>query len=301
LKIGGEVNSPLSLSLDEIKKLPAVTVPVTLECAGNGRAFFEPALAGIQWEKGAVGTARFAGARLGDVLNKAGVKPTGQYVAMNGADKPMGKMPDFVRNVPIKKALDPDTILAYEMNGEALPILHGFPLRAVVPGWEGAYSVKWLTDIQVIEKEYDGFFVKTAYRFPNRPVAPGEAVAPQDMVPLTGLIVKSFINSPLDGATVAPGKVRMSGFAWAGEYNIAKVDVSMDNGSSWLSAKLGKERERYAWQSFEYEFDITKPGSYLLMSRAADDKGNVQPVAPQWNPPGYLWNVIDKVRIDVKA
>jgi DMSO/TMAO reductase YedYZ molybdopterin-dependent catalytic subunit len=210
-------------------------------------------------------------------------------------------MPDFIRNIPIKKALDADTILAYEMNGEALPFLHGFPLRVVVPGWEGAYAVKWLTDIQVLEKEYDGFFVKTAYRFPNRPVAPGEAVAPQDMIPLTGLVVKSFINSPLEGATAAPGKIRMSGFAWAGESNIAKVDVSMDNGSSWFPAKLGKERERYAWQSFEYEFDISRPGSYLLMSRATDDKGNVQPVAPWWNPSGYLWNVIDKVRINVKA
>jgi sulfite oxidase len=301
LTIGGEVQNPITLTLDELKRAPKHAITVTLECAGNGRAFFDPPVAGIQWERGAVGTARFAGARLADVLKRAGVKTTGQYVAMNGADKPIGKMPDFIRNVPIKKALDPDTILAYEMNGEALPILHGFPLRAVIPGWEGAYSVKWLTDIQVIEKEYDGFFVKTAYRFPNRPVAPGEAVAPQDMVPLTGLVVKSFINSPLDGATVAPGKIRMSGFAWAGEPNIARVDVSMDNGSSWLPAKLGKEREGYAWQSFEYEFDIARPGSYLLMSRATDDKGNVQPVAPQWNPSGYLWNVIDKVRINVKA
>lgn len=301
LTVGGEVQNPITLTLDELKKEPKHTVTVTLECAGNGRAFFDPPVAGIQWEKGAVGTARFAGVRLTDVLKKAGVKPTGQYVAMNGADKPIGKMPDFVRNVPIKKALDADTILAYEMNGEALPILHGFPLRLVVPGWEGAYSVKWLTDIQVLEKEYDGFFVKTAYRFPNRPVAPGEAVAPQDMIPLTGLVVKSFISSPLDGATAPPGKVRLIGFAWAGESNIAKVDVSMDNGSSWFPAKLGKERERYAWQSFEYEFDISRPGSYLLMSRATDDKGNVQPVAPWWNPSGYLWNVIDKVRINVKA
>jgi sulfite oxidase len=301
LTVGGEVQNPITLTLDELKRAPKHAVTVTLECAGNGRAFFDPPVAGIQWEKGAVGTARFAGARLADVLNKAGVKPTGQFVAMNGADKPLGKMPDFIRNIPIKKALDADTILAYEMNGEALPFLHGFPLRAVVPGWEGAYAVKWLTDIQVIEKEYDGFFVKTAYRFPNRPVAPGEVVAPQDMIPLTGLVVKSFINSPLDGATVAPGKVRMSGLAWAGESNIAKVDVSMDNGSSWFPAKLGKERERYAWQSFEYEFDIARPGSYLLMSRATDDKGNVQPVAPWWNPSGYLWNVIDKVRINVKA
>ena len=301
LTVGGEVQNPITLTLDELKRAPKHAVTVTLECAGNGRAFFDPPVAGIQWEKGAVGTARFVGARLADVLNKAGVKPTGQYVAMNGADKPLGKMPDFIRNIPIKKALDADTILAYEMNGEALPILHGFPLRAVVSGWEGAYSVKWLTDIQVIEKEFDGFFVKTAYRFPNRPVAPGETVAPQDMIPLTGLVVKSFINSPLDGATVAPGKVRMSGFAWAGESNIAKVDVSMDNGSSWFPAKLGKERENYAWQSFEYEFDIARPGSYLLMSRATDDKGHVQPVAPWWNPSGYLWNVIDKVRVNVKA
>jgi DMSO/TMAO reductase YedYZ molybdopterin-dependent catalytic subunit len=301
LMVEGEVENPVTLTLDELKGMPKHTVTVTLECAGNGRAFSDPPVAGIQWERGAVGTARFAGARLADVLKKAGVKAAGQYVAMNGADKPIGKMPDFIRNVPMKKALDPDTILAYEMNGEALPKLHGFPLRAVVPGWEGAYSVKWLTNLQVIEKEYDGFFVKTAYRFPNRPVAPGEAVAPQDMIPLTGLVVKSFINSPLDGATLAPGKVRLSGFAWAGESNISKVDVSMDNGSSWYPAKLGKERERYAWQSFEYEFDITRPGSYLLMSRATDDKGKTQPVVPQWNPSGYLWNVIDKVRINVKA
>ncbi|HKE05272.1 MAG TPA: sulfite oxidase [Blastocatellia bacterium] len=301
LTVDGEVQTPLTLTLDELKGMPKHTVTVTLECAGNGRAFFDPPVAGIQWERGAVGTARFVGARMADVLKKAGVKDTGRYVAMNGADKPPGTMPDFIRNVPMKKALDADTILAYEMNGEPLPILNGFPLRAVVPGWEGAYSVKWLTNLQVIEKEYDGFFVKTAYRFPNRPVAPGEAVAPQDMVPLTGLAVKSFVNSPLDGATVAPGKVHMGGFAWAGESNISKVDVSMDNGSSWFPAKLGKERERYAWQSFDYEFNITQPGSYLLMSRATDDKGNVQPVAPWWNPSGYLWNVIDKVRINVKA
>lgn len=301
LTVDGEVQTPFTMTLDELKRAPKHTVTVTLECAGNGRAFFDPPVAGIQWEKGAVGTARFTGARLADVLKKAGVKATGKYIAMNGADKPIGKMPDFIRNLPMEKALHPDTILAYEMNGEPLPMLHGFPLRAIAPGWEGAYAVKWLTHIQVIESEHEGFFVKTAYRYPNRRVAPGEAVDPKDMVPLTGLVVKSFINSPLDGATVAPGKVRVSGFAWAGESFITKVDVSMDNGSAWFPAKLGEERERYAWQSFEYEFNITEPGSYLLMSRATDDKGNTQPVAPQWNPSGYLWNVIDKVRINVKS
>jgi DMSO/TMAO reductase YedYZ molybdopterin-dependent catalytic subunit len=299
LLVDGEVNQALTLTLDDLKKLPKATVTVTLECAGNGRSFYDPPVAGIQWEKGAVGTARFAGARLADVLKKAGAKPTGKYVALNGADKPVGKQPDFIRNLPMDKALHPDTILAYEMNGEPLPPLHGFPLRAIAPGWEGAYAVKWLSHVQVIDKEHEGFFVKTAYRYPNKRVAPGAAVDAKDMEPLTGLVVKSFINSPLEGANLKPGRVRITGFAWAGESSIAKVDVSMDNGASWVQARLGKEREKYTWQSFEYEFAITKPGSYLLMSRAMDLQGRVQPVAPQWNPSGYLWNVIDKVRIHV--
>lgn len=301
LKVTGLVERPLTLTLAELKKLPRATVTVTLECAGNGRAFYDPPVAGIQWEKGAVGTARFAGARLAEVLKQAGVKAAAQYVVLNGADKPIGTMPDFIRNLPMTKALHADTILAYEMNDQPLPVLHGFPLRAVVPGWEGAYAVKWLDHIELIEKEHEGFFVKTAYRYPNKPVAPGTAVPPQDMVPLTGLVVKSFINAPLEGAQFKPGRVRIAGFAWAGELNIAKVEVSMDNGSTWTPARLGKERERYAWQSFAHEFNITRPGSYLLMARATDEKGNVQPVAPQWNPSGYLWNVIDKVRINVEA
>ncbi len=144
LKIGGEVSAPLTLSLDEIKKLPAVTITTTLECAGNGRGFFEPALAGIQWEKGAVGTARFTGARMSDVLKKAGVKTTGLNVEMHAADRPPGTMPAFVRQVPMAKAMHPDTILAWDMNGQPMPLVHGAPLRAVVPGWEGAYSVKWV-------------------------------------------------------------------------------------------------------------------------------------------------------------
>jgi DMSO/TMAO reductase YedYZ molybdopterin-dependent catalytic subunit len=301
VEVGGEVERPTIITLDELKRLPKATITVTLECAGNGRGFYEPSVPGIQWEKGAVGTARFTGARLADVLKKVGVKPAGKYVAVNGSEKPLGTMPKFIRNVPMAKAMHADTILAYEMNGGPIPVLHGFPLRLIVPGWEGAYSVKWLTHIQVIDNEHDGFFVKTAYRYPNKRVAPGAAVPPENMVPLTGLVVKSFINAPSEGANFKPGKIRVAGFAWAGESLITKVDVSMDNGSTWTPARLGKERERYAWQSFEHEFDIAQPGSYLLMARATDDKGNMQPVAPQWNPSGYLWNVIDKVRINVEA
>lgn len=299
LRIEGLVDRPMTITLDELKRLPRATVTVTLECAGNGRAFFDPPVPGIQWEKGAVGTARWTGARLSDVLKKAGVRASARYIAANGADKPLGKMPDFIRNVPVAKAMHADTILAWEMNGEPIPQLHGFPLRLIVPGWEGAYAVKWVNHLEALDKEHEGFFVKTAYRYPNRRVAPGEAVPPQDMEPLTGLVVKSFINAPVDGATVKTGGVRISGFAWAGESGISRVDVSMDNGSTWVQARLGRERERYAWQSFEYQFRIDKPGTYQLLARATDDRGRQQPVAPQWNPSGYLWNVIDMVRVNV--
>jgi len=301
VEINGAVEKPLGLTLDEIKRLPRATVTVTLECAGNGRAFHDPPVAGIQWEKGAVGTARFTGARLSDILKRAGVKSTGRYVLFDGADSPVGKMPDFQRNVPMEKALHADTIVAYEMNDQVLPALHGYPLRVVVPGWEGAYAVKWLNRIAVIEQEHDGFFVKTAYRYPNIPVAPGASVPPENMMPVKGLVVKSLINYPAEGATFPVGKVRVSGFAWAGEIGIRQVDLSLDQGSTWTLARLGREKVRYAWQSFEHEFNITTPGSYQIMARATDDQGRMQPVAPNWNPSGYLWNVIDRVRINVNA
>jgi len=301
LQVEGEVERPLTLSLDDLKKLPRGSVTVTLECAGNGRAFFDPPVAGIQWEKGAVGTARFTGARLADVLKQAGIKASGRYVAFNGGDKPIGKMPDFVRNVPFEKAMHTDTILAYEMNGEPLPVFHGFPLRVIVPGWEGAYSVKWLQQIQVIPAEHDNFFVKTAYRYPTKRVAPGAAVDAKDMAPLTGLVVKSMITSPLDRATFKVGGIPVTGFAWAGERNVTRVDISTDNGASWAQAELGRDRERYSWRQFKFEFKAPAVGFYSIMARATDDQGNVQPIEPQWNPSGYLWNVIDRVRINVEA
>ena len=210
-------------------------------------------------------------------------------------------MPDFQRNIPLDKALHPDTILAYEMNDQPLPPLHGYPLRAIIPGWEGAYAVKWLDHVRVIEAEHDGFFVKTAYRYPNIRVAPGSPVPPENMLPVTGLVVKSLIHTPAEGATFVPGPIRIAGFAWAGETAIRQVDVSLDQGATWVPARLGSERVPYAWQSFEYEFSISKPGSYLLMARATDEQGRMQPVAPHWNPSGYLWNVIDRVRINVHA
>jgi len=300
LKIGGEVNSPVSLPLEEIKKLPAVTITATLECAGNGRGFFEPALAGIQWEKGAVGTARFTGARMSDVLKKVGVKASALNVEMHAADRPPGTMPAFVRQVPMKKAAHPDTIIAWDMNGQPIPLVHGAPLRAIVPGWEGAYSVKWLNALNLIAKDSDSFWVATGYRYPNRRVAPGAAVDAKDMQPLTGMLVKSLITAPANGAAMAAGKVAVAGFAWAGENAIKGVDVSVDNGATWQAARLTGEQARFTWRRFEFEFTATKPQSYLILSRATDSQGNMQPAVSQWNPSGYLWNQYDSVRIEVK-
>lgn len=301
LKVGGEVDSPLSLSVDEIKKLPAVTVTVTLECAGNGRAFFQPAVAGIQWEKGAVSTARFTGARLSDVLKRAGMKSTGKNVEMHAADRPLGSMPAFVRQVPMAKAMHPDTIIAYAMNGEPIPVVHGFPLRAIVPGWEGAYSVKWLNALNVLAGDSTSFWVATGYRYPNRRVAPGAAVDAKDMLPLTGLVVKSLITTPAEGASFAPGKITIGGFAWAGEDDIARVDVSVDSGATWSAARLTGEQAKYTWRRFEHTVTVSAPQSVLVLSRATDSKGVVQPAVSHWNPSGYLWNQYDSVRVEVKG
>ena len=300
LKIGGEVNSPVSLSIDEIKKLPAVTITMTLECAGNGRAFFDPAVAGIQWEKGAVGTARFTGARMANVLKRVGVKTTARNVEMHAADRPPGTMPAFVRQVPMAKAMHPDTLLAYDMNGQPIPAVHGFPLRAIIPGWEGAYSIKWLTSLNVLDKDSDSFWVATGYRYPTKRVAPGAAVDAKDMAPLIGLAVKSLITRPATGASLPVGKVPVAGFAWAGENDITKVDVSIDNGATWQAARLTGEQAKYAWRRFEHEFAAAKPESVLILSRATDSKNNIQPAVSQWNPSGYLWNQYDSVRIDIK-
>jgi DMSO/TMAO reductase YedYZ molybdopterin-dependent catalytic subunit len=301
LGIDGEVNAPVSLTLDELRKMPATTVTMTLECAGNGRAFFDPPVAGIQWGKGAVGTARWTGVRLAEVLKRAGLKSTARFVYMNGADRPLGTMPDFVRQLPIEKATHADTILAYDMNGQPITPLHGFPLRAIVPGWEGAYSIKWLTSLRVADRESDSFWVATAYRYPTRRVAPGAAVDAKDMAPLTGLVVKSLITRPLDGATAGPGKVEVAGFAWAGETDIARVDISTDHGASWQQARLVGEQARYTWRRFEHTFEASRPESYLILSRATDTQGRAQPMSPPWNPSGYLWNAPDSVRIEVKG
>jgi len=302
LTVEGEVNRPLKLTMRDIRGFQEVTRTVTLECSGNGRAFADPPVAGLQWEKGAVGTARWTGIPLRDVLMKAQVQPNAKHVILNGADMPIRAVPDFVRSIPIEKAMHPDTILAYRMNGAALPVLHGFPLRLIVPGWEAAASTKWIVDIQISEAEASGFFMQTAYRIPNRPIAPGTLVDPKDTIPYTALSVKSIFTSPLDGAMVPMGSsIQLRGFAWAGEADITQVDVSTDAGSTWNIAVLDNDKARYTWRRFRYLWKPPAAKSFVVMSRATDSQGRTQPMVASWNPSGYLYNVADKIQINVKG
>ena len=302
LAVEGEVNRSLKLTMPDIRAFNEVTRTVTLECSGNGRAFADPPVPGLQWEKGAVGTARWTGIRLRDVLMKAQVKPAAKHVILNGADLPIRAVPDFVRSIPIEKAMHPNTMLAYRMNGDTIPIYHGFPLRLIVPGWEAAASTKWITNIRVSEAEASGFFMQTAYRIPNRPVAPGTIVDPKDTVPYTALNVKSIFTSPLDGATVPIGSsIQLRGFAWAGEADITRVDVSTDAGRTWNIALLDNDKARYTWRRFRYMWRAPRTGSFVVMSRATDSQGRTQPLAASWNPSGYMYNVSDKIQINVKG
>jgi sulfite oxidase len=300
LQVEGEVRTARALSVADLRALPAFSVTATLECAGNGRAFFDPPVAGIQWRKGAVGTSRWTGARLRDVITAAGgATPAATHVWLAGADRPLGTQPPFVRQVPWAKAIDADTIVAYEMDGQPLPLLHGAPLRVIVPGWEGAYSVKWLQRLTVASRESDSFWVASAYRYPLRRVSPGAAVEAKDQGPLTGLAVKSLITRPLDGAVVTPGPVQIAGFAWAGESRITRVDISIDGGASWAAARLTGPVHKYAWRRFEHDAVLRQTEVHTILSRATDERGVTQPIVPRWNPSGYLWNAPD--RIDVTA
>lgn len=301
LSIGGEVEKPYTLSLAELSKLESHSVVNTLECAGNGRAFQNPQVPGVQWEKGAVSTGRFSGPRLRDILERAGVKATGKHVMFRGLDEIPGKVPAFIRSIPIEKAMDSDTLVATHLNGSPLPKHNGFPARALTPGWIGAASCKWLTEIRVLDKEFEGNFMSPAYRMPNQPVKPGDAVKPEDTHPMTALNVKSLVVSPGDGSTVKSGAFDIQGVAWAGEADVVGVEVSVDGGASWQAAHLGKDKARYAWRFWSLKWKPAKTGDYVIASRATDRQGRVQPAAPVWNPSGYLNNAIDQVKIHVEA
>jgi sulfite oxidase len=301
LSIAGEVEKPITLKIADLSRLEQHSVINTLECAGNGRGFQNPKVPGIQWQRGAVGNARFSGPRLADVLQRAGVKPSGKHVMFRGLDQVPGNVPPFVRSIPIEKALDPDTLVATQMNGEPLTHHHGSPARALVPGWVGAASCKWLTEIKILENEFEGNFMKPGYRYPNHAVAPGGSVDPNDTHPLTSLTVKSMIAGPSDGSTFKAGPIQVHGTAWAGEADVVKVEVSTDSGQTWNPARLGNDHEHYAWRLWSYQWIPPKSDQYVILSRATDSKGRVQPATADWNPSGYLYNAVDRVNVHVQT
>jgi DMSO/TMAO reductase YedYZ molybdopterin-dependent catalytic subunit len=298
LKIDGVVNQALTLSMDDLKKLPRVELVGVLECAGNGRSFYQPRVAGTQWAFGSVGNGRWAGVRFRDVLQKAGLKESAKEILLDGSDSPLGSMPKFQRTIPVQKALDPDTLLAYDMNGQPLPHEHGFPLRLIAPGWAGDSWVKWLRHIEVLDHEFEGFWMKTAYRHPAHHVEPGAAVDASELVPVADLNVKSVIATP--SSWVKPGRVRISGTAWSNGSPVTKVDVSVDGGKTWKAAKLGKDQSRYAWRLWELGWEAAA-GNYTLMARATNAAGQAQPLTEEWNPSGYLWNVAQPVGVEVSS
>jgi len=287
LEIVGLVDHPLTLTLADLKKLPRVELVSVLECAGNGRSFFQPHVAGAQWRFGSVGNARWTGVRLKDVLEKAGVKPMATQLLLDGADVPLIKMPKFQRTIEVHKAMHPDTLLAWEMNGKPLTADHGFPLRVIVPGWASDSWIKWLTRIELLDHDFDGFWMTTAYRHPAQHVAPGAAVDPKDMIPVTDLNVKSVIANP--GEWAAPGVVNVQGVAWSNASSVAKVEISADAGKTWSPASFTGKLTQYGFRKFAYTWRVAE-GQYTLMSRATNESGQTQPLEPEWNPNGYLYN-----------
>jgi sulfite oxidase len=291
--IDGMVKTPLTLSVDELKKsFPEVTVTAVLQCSGNGRALHRPPVPGLQWTHGAMGQATFTGVRLKDVLTKAGLDKEAMHVRMVGADSPpKPTVPAFVRSLPIERAMDPTTILAYRMNGEDLTLAHGAPLRLVVPGWAGDHWVKWLVGIHPQLKEAEGFFMQVAYRMPLGPVEPGAAVTPDRTRPATLFPVKSIIARPSGTGVKRPiGPQEVVGIAFSGAAPIASVEVSIDGGATFAPAKLEGEAGMGRAQVFRYRFDKKEAGHVKAIVRAKDKKGNEQLESPPWNPSGYFWN-----------
>jgi len=306
LTVGGDaVERPLELTLDDLKtKFEQVEVVAVCMCSGNRRGLFKPHVPGIQWGYGAMGNAKWKGVRLKDILEKAGIKGNALEVVFDGADTgALPETPDYIKSIPIWKALDENTIIAYEMNGEPLPHWHGFPARLVVPGWTATYWVKHVTSINVISKPFDGFWMKTAYRIPLGKFPIRDRFISQETAvntPITEILVNSLITNINDGQVFKLGQViEIRGVAWDGGYGIERVEISTDGGKTWREAELGKDYGRFSWRQFTYRFKPTKRGTYTIMAKASNRIGQTQTFELIWNPAGYHHNVVQKINIKV--
>jgi DMSO/TMAO reductase YedYZ molybdopterin-dependent catalytic subunit len=293
LNIQGEVARPLRFDFPQISRMPKATVANTLECSGNGRSLFSKKAAGNPWTTGGVGNAIWGGIWLRDLLEKTGLKKSATHVAFEGLDTPLGTAGvKFIRSIPLAKCMS-TTLLAYEMNGEPLPAKHGYPLRALALGWTGANCVKWLHKITVLDRPFEGFYMDNVYRVFQK----GEE--PKTGTVVTNLKIKSIITQPLPNATLQVGPIAIMGAAYAGENDIERVEVSLDNGVNWNLASLIGPHEPFAWRHWQYVSEAMDKGSYTLMARATDSEGRQQPMNAQWNVLGYGNNGIKEHSVTI--
>lgn len=303
IRVRGKVATPLTLSLEELKRLATpVDLVAVNQCSGNSRGHFKPRVPGGQLSHGAMGNARWTGVPLRAVLEKAGVGKEARQVAFNGLDRgAVATIPDYVKALDIEHALDGEVMLAWAMNGDDLPMLNGYPLRLVVPGYYGTYWVKHVDDIEVLDGVYDGFWMAKAYR---TPATPGRAIepgtAPKKTDPIDRFTIRSFITSVAENAKLPAGReTSVRGIAFDAGHGIREVAFSSDGGRLWRVAELGKDIGRYSFREWRIGFTPRERGSHTLMSRALNRLGETQPLEPLWNPAGYLRNVVEPVKVDV--
>ena len=307
LTIDGEsVKQPKSYSLSDLKtKFKQHTYQLTLECGGNGRSEYDPPAKGNQWSVGAVHCASWTGVRLKDILNDVGMKDDAVYIAYHSADTHLSGDPSkepISRGCPVSKAMEEETLLAFQMNGKDIPLAHGYPLRLVAGGWPASVSGKWVNRISVRDIVHDGpKMTGTAYRVPCKSVAPGEKVKDEDMCIIESMPVKSLITYPKTGAMIKKEKtLSIRGHAWAGDFEVSKMEYSIDFGATWERCTLDKPSNRLAWQHFSADIKFPKTGYYEVWARATDSNGVSQPmVVPGWNPKGYLNNACHRIAVKV--
>ena len=293
LTVEGEIENLQEFPFDEILRFPKAIVANTLECSGNGRSLLREKASGNPWTIGGVGNAVWGGVWLKEFLQIAKPKDHARHVAFEGMDEPYGSAKlKFIRSIPLEKAMA-STLLAYEMNGEPLPLAHGFPLRALALGWAGANCCKWLKKISVLDRPYEGHYMDKAYRVFQKGQESKSGTA------VTQLPLKSFITHPLPGETLKPGKIVILGAAYGGERILFRVDVSVDGGQSWSPAEFIGPNERFAWRQWQYVWNAAKQGACCLMARAVDSQGNEQPMEARWNVLGYGNNGVREHAISV--
>jgi sulfite dehydrogenase (cytochrome) subunit A len=301
IAVGGAVNRTLSLSMDDLAAMPQVEIAAVNQCSGNSRGLFAPRVAGGEWDSGAMGNALWTGVRLRDILDRAGLQASAKQVQFDGLDEPpLPTTPDFKKSLDVDVARGDDVIVAYAMNGEPLPVLNGYPVRLIVPGWFATYWVKMLSAITVLDHADDNFWMKTAYRIPDTPdnsVAPGSSGYPT--IPINRMRVRSFVTNLADGGTVKPGRTELRGIAFDGGSGIRRVEVSVDGGAAWREMALERDYGKYSFRRWNGSLDAPPAGSFTLAVRATANDGAVQPVNPGWNPSGYLRNAIETYKVTV--